>query len=143
MNKNIYIVLFVVIVLGIVFWMYSSSQKEKTSPTSPATVATLSVVSDTSSASAVLSGAKTVIWQTTNYPTDVGVNINLIRKISDSPNQFVILRAITTDTPNDGQETWIPQDGENTSDLYVEVTCLNTYQFTAGCSIFDGAVKVN
>src|SRR3989338_4233180 len=107
MNKNIYIVLFVVIVLGIVFWMYSSSQKEKTSP------------------------------------TDVGVNINLIRKISDSPNQFVIVRAITTDTPNDGQETWIPQDGENTSDLYVEVTCLNTYQFTAGCSIFDGAVKVN
>ena len=99
MNKNIYIVLFVVIVLGIVFWMYSSSQKEKTSPTSPATVATLSVVSDTSSASAVLSGAKTVIWQTTNYPTDVGVNINLIRKIFSDVLDIEVLETSLYDIP--------------------------------------------
>src|SRR3989344_508806 len=142
MNKNTYIVLGVIIVLGVVFWLYSS-RDEQPSPTGPATVSTLSVLSDTSTASAVQAGGKTVNWQTSNYPTNAGVNINLVRQTSDSPREFVLVRTIATDTSNDGQESWTPQSGENSADLYVEVTCSTAYQFTAGCSLSSDPVKVN
>ncbi|OGI57432.1 hypothetical protein A3B85_01100 [Candidatus Nomurabacteria bacterium RIFCSPHIGHO2_02_FULL_37_13] len=141
MNKNTYIVLLIIIILGIVFWVYYLPKKETITGT--ATVSTLSIADDTSTASAVLAGAKTVIWQTSNYPTNTGVNINLIRKTSDSPRQFEIVRTIAVDTANDGQETWTPQAGENLDDLYIEVTCSNTYQFKAGCQLSGDALKVN
>ena len=112
-------------------------------PSPPATVSTLSIVDNISSASAVLAGTKTVNWQTANYPAGVGVNINLIRKISDSPKQFTLVRTLATDTPNDGQETWTPQEGESSDDLYVEVTCSNAHQFKLGCSSLLDPIKVN
>jgi len=147
MNKNTYIVLLVIIVLGVIFFAYRSSLKEEVSPTNPvtngATVSTLSIINVTSPALAVLAGAKIISWQTANYPTDVGVNINLIRKTSDSPRQFTLVRTLTTDTPDDGEELWTPQKGENTSDLYVEVTCSSSYEFKAGCSLASEPIKVN
>jgi len=146
MNKNRYIfVSLVVIVLVIVFFALRPSQKkEEVSPTSSvATVSTLSITDVTSPASAVLAGAKNINWQTANYPANAGVNINLIRKISDSPREFTLVRTLETDTANDGQETWIPQNGENTNNLYVEVTCSNNYQFQAGCSLSSEPIKVN
>ncbi len=142
MNKTGYIVLLVVVVLGLVYWLYNGN-KQEVSTDVEATVLTQSVVNASGPASAVLAGAKTVNWQTNNYPSEVGVNINLLRKVSDSPNQFALVRTIVAETPNDGQETWIPGAGENTSDLYVEVTCSSAHQFKAGCSLTDGAVKVN
>jgi len=143
MNKNTYIVLFVIIVLGIVFWFFNSSKNEKVSETSPATVSTQSVTDVTSPSSAVLAGAKNINWQTANYPAGVGVNINLIRKTSDSPIKFTLVRTLETNTPNDGQETWVPQNGENSDDLYIEVVCSNTYQFQAGCSLSSDPIKVS
>lgn len=144
MNKNTYIVLGVIVVLGIAFWAFFSSNKKEITPESgPATVSTLSIVNETSPASAVLAGAKTINWQTTNYPADAGVNINLIIKVSDSPREFALLRTLETNTPNDGQQSWIPQDGEKSDDLYVEVTCSNDYQFKTGCSLSSEPIKVN
>ncbi len=107
------------------------------------TIVSLSITNDTSTAGAVLAGAKTVNWQTSNYPTDAGVNINLIRKVSDSPRQFDIVRTIVRNTKNDGQESWTPMKGENTSDLYLEVTCSDTYQFNDGCKLGGDVLKVN
>ena len=141
MNKNL-LVFLVIVVLAIAFWVYRSSLDEP-SLDAPATVSTLSVAADTSSASAISAGAKTVTWQTSNYPKDAGVNINLLRKISDSPKEFTLVRALSTNTANDGQESWAPQSGENTGDLYVEVTCASSYQFNQGCNLSTEPVKVN
>ncbi|MFA6077038.1 MAG: hypothetical protein WC735_03105 [Candidatus Paceibacterota bacterium] len=144
MNKNKYIALFVIIVLGIIFWVLTSSKTEKTpEEVAPATISTQSVTLVTSPAVAVLAGTKTVNWQTSNYPVDAGVNINLIRKVSDSPRQFVLVRTIETNTPNDKQESWVPLSGENSADLYIQVTCSNSYVFKSGCSLSSEPIKVN
>jgi hypothetical protein len=144
MNKIKYIVVFlVVIILGVVFLTYHSVKNEKYSAVNPSTVSTLSIINDTSTASAILAGAKDVSWQTTNYPEDAGVNINLIKKTSDLPRQFVLVRVLATNTQNDGKETWVPQNGENSNDLYVEVVCSSAYQFSAGCNLLTDPIKVN
>ncbi|OGI94786.1 hypothetical protein A3A03_02640 [Candidatus Nomurabacteria bacterium RIFCSPLOWO2_01_FULL_40_18] len=142
MNKNTYIALLIVVVLGIAFWAYNSSVKKEIPPSLGATVSIKSITDATSPASAVLAGAKNIEWQTANYPASTGVNINLIRKISDSPVKFNFVRALAVDTANDGRESWIPQTGENSDDLYVEVTCSTTYQFQAECSISSAPIKV-
>lgn len=146
MNKNKYILfvsIAVVIVLVIIFLAYNSSPKEEVSTIGPATVSTLAIASVTLPSSAVLAGAKTISWQTENYPANAGVNINLIRKISDSPKEFVLVRTLETDTPNDGEEGWVPQSEENYNDLYIEVTCSNNYQFKEGCNLSSDPIKVN
>lgn len=109
-----------------------------------AIIFTESVTSENNqSASVILLNTKTINWKTSNYPKDAGVNINLLRKVSESPNVFKMVRVIKKDTTNDGQETWSPENGENTNDLYIQVTCSNTYKYQSGCSISTGALKVN
>jgi hypothetical protein len=145
MKRSIYMFVFVVIViiLGIVFLAYRSAKNEKEPINdSPSTVSSLSVVDDNSTASAISVGTKMISWQTSNYPKDVGVNINLVRKISDSPKQFDLVRTLAIDTPNDGKETWVPQNGETSNDLYIEVTCSTSYQFNSGCSLPVDPIKV-
>lgn len=140
----------VVLVLGFVFWTYNGREEEVVvvPPVveQPATVATESVVDAAQSggtAAAILAGSKTINWKTTNYPSGVGVNINLVRKVSDSPNTFELVRVLAVDTPNDGQEAWVPVKGEKTNDLYIQVTCSSTYsEFNAGCSLTSEPVKV-
>jgi hypothetical protein len=144
MNKTKYIILFLIIVaLGIIFFVSRSARNEKISEVNPVTVSTLSVTDVIYPAGTVLAGAKTIKWQTMNYPNDAGVNINLIRKISDSPRGFAIVRTLETNTPNDGEQAWVPQSGEISAGLYVEVTCSNSYQFQAGCSLSSEPIKVN
>jgi hypothetical protein len=94
-------------------------------------------------ASVVQSGVKTVKWQTSNYPLDAGVNINLLKKISDSPKSFVLVRPLAKDIVNDGEESWTPTFSENSSDIYIEVTCSNTYKFKTGCQFGSDPIKVN
>jgi len=146
MNKNKYIVLFVVIILVIALWAFSSYKSDKSienTPTSPATVSMLSITNVTSPSSAVLAGARDINWEAGNYPKNAGVNINLIRKVSDSPRQFTLVRVLASDVPNTGKYTWFTQSEDNSSDLYIEVTCSNTFQFTSGCSISTEPIKVN
>jgi peptidoglycan hydrolase-like protein with peptidoglycan-binding domain len=94
-------------------------------------------------ANTVQSGNMTIRWQTTNYPALAGVNINLLRKVSSSPKSFAFVRTLAKDTVNDGEESWVPQSSENTNDLYVEVTCSNTYKFPSGCQFGSDPIKVN
>lgn len=94
-------------------------------------------------AGAFLSDSKEIKWQTKDYPAAVGVNINLLRKVSTNPESFELVRQIAKDTPNDGYELWVKtaQDG-NTSDLYIEVTCSTTYKFEGECRFLGKAIKV-
>lgn len=141
-STYIFVLVAVIIILDIIFLGYRSTQDEKYSPVNLSTVSSLSIVDDNSTASVLSVETKTISWQISNYPKDVGVNINLVRKISDSPRQFVLVRTLATDTPNDGNETWIPRNGETSDDLYVEVTCSTSYQFKSGCSLSMDPIKV-
>ncbi len=84
----------------------------------------------------------TIRWQTVDYPFNVGLNINLIRKISSSPNSYEHLKSIAIETANDGIELWMP-DEEILGDLYIEVVCSSLYNFKNGCSIMSEPIKVN
>lgn len=102
--------------------------------TTRAAVAVQSVTPETVAGAAVIfSGSRIIRWQTSTYPGGVGVDINLLRKVSNSPTTFTLVRQIAKDTPNTGKKTWIPSAGETGNDLYIEVTCTNTYQFKQGC----------
>lgn len=94
-------------------------------------------------ANTISSDIKTIRWQTQNYPQGAGVNINLLRKTSESPVAWEFVRTIAVDTANDNQESWLPLPGENTGDVYIEVTCSNTYKFKGGCKLGGGPIKVD
>lgn len=101
-----------------------------------------SVTSEQSGAAPILSSTKIIRWRTTNYPVDAGVNINLLRKVSDQPLSYTLVRVISTNTTDDGIETWIPRTGENTPDLYIEVACSSTYSFRSGCQFTSSPIKI-
>ena len=92
-------------------------------------------------AAVFMSKTRKINWQTNGYPAGVGVDINLIKKQNSDPVTFTFVRQILKDTPNDGTETWVPQNGESGDDLYIEVTCSKTYQFKTGCQIQGEPVK--
>ncbi len=94
-------------------------------------------------ASVAVYNTKEVNWQTNDYPSGAGVNINLLRKTSDNPIEYVLIRQIAKDTPNDGSEiiTIDSKDGEKDS-LYVEVTCSTTYSYQGECRFSGKTVKV-
>lgn len=94
-------------------------------------------------ASVVAYNTKEVNWETKDYPAGAGVNINLLRKVSDNPVGYVLVRQIAKDTPNDGSEilTIDSKDGEKDS-LYMEVTCSTTYSYQGECRFSGKTVKV-
>lgn len=108
-----------------------------------ASISTVLVMNPGNAATALLSNYKTVTWKTANYPKNVGVNINLLRKVSESPQAFVLIRNIANNTLNDGSETWIPENIEKGDDVYIEITCSNTYSFKNGCELSNNLAKVN
>lgn len=99
-----------------------------------ATVAIKSVALADSLAAAGSRGARVITWETTGYPAGLGVNVNLIRKTSESPAAYELVRAIAVNEENDGQLIWTPQDGEEGSDLYIEITCSSTVG-DGGCRV--------
>ncbi len=120
------------------------AMSETSSPVNKASVSAVSVRNTTgSTASVFLANSKNITWQTSDYPANAGVNINLLRKTNDNPQTFVLVRSIVKDTANDGTETWIPQNGETSGDLYIEVTCSNTYNFVGGCQLSGQPARAN
>lgn len=146
MKKVIFGLALILIVVLVFFFYFKPTPIDNAPIDSTATVSIESVSNsnDGLTAAAALSGSKIVTWKTSGYPTDAGVNINLIRKISDSPLTYSLVRTIAQDTPNDGKEQWTLGAEENTGDLYLEITCSTTYQFQNGCRITsDGPIKLN
>ncbi len=81
------------------------------------------------------SSSHTITWQTNGYPANVGVNVNLLRKTSDIPAMYTLIRQLASDAPNTGSFAWTPQQGESGSDVYIEVTCSTSHQFAQGCQV--------
>ena len=70
---------------------------------------------------------QTVRWVSSNYGSSV-VGINLIRKISENPIQYALVRVIADRTPNDGNATWVPAVTDGGLDLSIEIVCVTSTQ---------------
>jgi peptidoglycan hydrolase-like protein with peptidoglycan-binding domain len=120
-----------------------------TPATPPATVAIQSVTKpDTSLTAAVISfftgtsPSRTITWQSNGYPSNEGVNINLIKKTSDSPVSYSLVRQLATNVSNTGTYSWKAQSGETGTDLYAEVTCANSATSASACQISAAPIQV-
>ncbi len=129
----------------------AAANKNMSTASSPEPVATLSYqvpvaqvsglkVANTQNAqsaaasSALLKNTKTVSWETAFYPDSVGIDIHILRKISESPAQYEFVRDLVTNTPNDGMYTWTPTAADlKEKKLYVEIACSDSHEFVNGC----------
>ena len=66
---------------------------------------------------------QTVKWSSSNYAGST-VSIRLIRKVSNNPARYEVVRTISESTANDGVATWIPSGAEaGLSGLSLEIGC--------------------
>lgn len=118
-----------------------------TQPSAPKTkISTLSVKDNKKSQSASLIQAtipetKTIIWQTEHYPEQYGVDIQLLKKVSESPAKYDFVQMIVTNTPDDGKYVWTPNIASSES-LYVQIACTKARRFTEGCSMHGAPQKL-
>jgi hypothetical protein len=71
-----------------------------------------------------------VAWTSFNYAPKT-VAINIIRKVSDNPARYELVRTVSVATLNDGSAVWVPAPTELGSNIYVEVGCVLSNQ---GCT---------
>lgn len=148
MNKTYLVatlsILLVVIVFGRDLRFYGTKSNNQTitySNNIKSTVAVNSINKLTGLASVILSNGRNITWSTGNFPENAGVDINLIRKVSGDPVVYELVRQISVNTTNDGNESWSPRDSDLDSNLYIEVTCSNVNP--NNCSISGDPIKVN
>ncbi len=88
----------------------------------------------------IFTNTRTVKWTSKGFPEGAKVNVNLIRKVSESPVSYELVRQIEKNAPNDGQAKWTPSKSETGDNLYIEVTCSDSLQIM-GCRVFGAPVK--
>lgn len=74
-----------------------------------------------------------ITWTTENFPAEASINISLIKKVSDSPVSYELVRQIANNTENDGNFKWSPKRDELGENLQIEIGCGNPEKFTSGC----------
>ncbi len=87
--------------------------------------------------------SKTLHWKTATYSSIPSFNVNLIKKVSDSPLSYDLVRHVGENIPNTGSFTWSSESNEVGSNFYVEVTCGSDTPVGQECHISDGLVKIN
>ena len=108
-----------------------------------AKTANISTISPASGTAIQVGVSQTIRWTSSNYPTGVGVNINLLRQVSTNPSKFEFVKTIKKDTPNDGEEVWTPAVGDNGNNLVIQVSCSSSFVFTDGCSSSNGSAHLS
>ena len=56
------------------------------------------------------------------------VAINIIRKTSDNPATYVLVRQVASSTANDGDAVWVPALGDVGPNTYIQVACVESAQ---------------
>ena len=126
--KNIIYIASIVCVVFVLSMILVLNQKSE-----PA-ISSVSVTPNTNTASLAMSDSKNISWTTSDYPANVGVDINLIKKTSNGLVSYVLVEKIAQNTKNYGSFIWIPKSNQTGSDLYIEITCSTAYQFTGSCT---------
>jgi hypothetical protein len=143
--KNYYVVSLVATVLltgAYSFYQFSPKDNNIVSntQTSDTTVSAKSVLPLSGIASVFAANSRVISWETTSFPSNAGVNINLLKKISDSPIEYTLVKNIATNTANDGQETWNATTEELNSGLFIEVTC-SAIQTPGACAVVGQPIE--
>ena len=68
---------------------------------------------------------QTVTWTSNNYSSPT-VSVNLIRKVSDNPARYKLVRTISASTKNDGSATWVPAPTDVGAGLSIEIGCTSS-----------------
>lgn len=95
--------------------------------------AKVNTISTVNKSSIKTGSSQTITWTTENFPANALININLIKKVSDSPAGYQLVRQIAIDTENDGSFKWSPKRDEIGENLLIEIGCGNGEMFENGC----------
>ena len=103
------------------------------STATPLRSASLSVISP-SGLTADVGQLTSVLWTATNYQPQT-VSVSVIRKISDNPARYELVRTVAEATRNDGSATWVPAPKDLGQNTLIQVGCtLSAQACTAGVS---------
>jgi hypothetical protein len=145
MKRNLYFVLGLIAIVAVAAsYQIRSNDKPSTGESLTTTVQVISIGKPTGTAAIFKADTSTseITWNASGYPKNVGVNIHLLRKVSNSPSAYELVRQIVVNTPNDGKEMWTALPNESGDDLYIEVTCSTSFEFTQGCSVASLPLQV-
>ena len=135
MNKIIIWVIVIVVVVAAVIIGVNMTNKPSQQPVSLSNSEAASLALTNLSGGTVDVGQlQHVNWTSSNYGAPT-VSMNIIRKVSDNPARYELVRTVALATANDGSAVWVPAKTDvGTSDL-VQVGCALTSQAcTAGVS---------
>lgn len=99
------------------------------------------VSGDNLAAAGTSANSKIIKWQTSNFPSDATVNINLLRKVTDPTISYELVRKIAENISDIGEFVWTPEATDIGDDLYLEVTCGSNFSFPKGCNVKSEPIK--
>ena len=73
-------------------------------------------------------------WTSSNYGAQ-NVSVNLIRKVSDNPASYKLVRVIAASTPDDGSVAWTPLATDAGANTYVQIGCAASAQACTASAI--------
>ena len=148
MNKTIKTALYscsvLIIALAIVTFVTKGSHQASNfglsvEPAATADQASLAVLSP-ASGTVNVGQKQDVSWTSSDYKAPT-VSIAVIRKVSDNPARYELVRTVTAATQNDGSAVWVPSKSDVGQNTLIQVGCALTAQAcTAGTS--NGALAV-
>ncbi|MEK7610097.1 MAG: hypothetical protein AAB470_03220 [Patescibacteria group bacterium] len=111
----------VVVVIAAVILVIAAITAPKSVPTQVTGDASLSLINQ-SGGNVEVGQIQNIKWTSSNYiPKTVGVNI--IRKVSDNPASYELVRTVASATLNDGSAVWVPAKTDAGDNIFVEVAC--------------------
>lgn len=127
----IIILVILVLIAGYFGFSKNSSVKDDLAKSGVSVSSVVNLNNNVASVSGALSRDFEIKWNSQSYPENVGVDINLLRKVADSPVSYELVKRIFVNTSNDGVEKWTSEDAGDS--LYVEVVCSQESTFVEGC----------
>lgn len=118
--------------------MGSSSKSSSVSNSGPGSLSLVSPLSGTFDAGET----QKVAWTSDNYSAST-VEVALIRKVSDNPIRYELVRVIAANKANDGSATWVPAPTDVGNGLSIEVGCTLSPQACSAAAPSAGLAVIN
>lgn len=103
--------------------------------------ATLTMTSTATANTASVGDLQHITWTSSNYAAPT-VAINIIRKVSDNPAQYELVRQVASSTANDGDAVWVPALSDMGPNTYIQVACVQSAQACTAAPLNDQPLAV-
>ena len=103
--------------------------------------ATLTLTSTATANTASVGDLQHITWTSSNYSAAT-VAINIIRKVSDNPISYELVRQVASSTANDGDAVWVPALSDVGPNTYIQVACVQSAQACTSAPLSEQAVAV-